>query len=92
MSVCGVRLERGRSVKTWADLSEEQRTKAIEGEIENLVTEILQGLRFNDKLNRDDLQAGVWRDNCPNCEGTGQVIDFKKIRVMTLAQKETSNG
>jgi hypothetical protein len=25
-------------------------------------------------------KRGVQRDNCPNCEGTGMVIDFKAIR------------
>jgi hypothetical protein len=25
-------------------------------------------------------KRGVERDNCPNCEGTGMVIDFRKIR------------
>jgi hypothetical protein len=24
-------------------------------------------------------KRGVYRDNCPNCEGTGWVIDFKAI-------------
>jgi hypothetical protein len=46
-------------VKTWTDLNEEQRAKAINREIENLLTEILEGLRFNDALNRDDLQARI---------------------------------
>jgi hypothetical protein len=25
-------------------------------------------------------KRGVQRDNCPNCEGTGWVIDFRAIR------------
>lgn len=25
-------------------------------------------------------RPGVWRDNCPDCEGTGQRIDFAAIR------------
>lgn len=25
-------------------------------------------------------RRGVQRDNCPNCEGTGWVIDFRAIR------------
>lgn len=25
-------------------------------------------------------KRGIERDNCPNCEGTGQVIDFAAIR------------
>jgi len=25
-------------------------------------------------------KPGIYRDNCPNCEGTGWVIDFKVIR------------
>jgi hypothetical protein len=24
--------------------------------------------------------SGIQRDNCPNCEGTGYIIDFAKIR------------
>ena len=29
---------------------------------------------------RCSCKPGVHRDNCPNCEGTGWVIDFKRIR------------
>ena len=25
-------------------------------------------------------RPGVWRDNCPTCEGTGWVVDFAAIR------------
>lgn len=25
-------------------------------------------------------RSGIERDNCPNCEGTGEIIDFAKIR------------
>jgi hypothetical protein len=25
-------------------------------------------------------KPGIARDNCPDCEGTGQKIDFKEIR------------
>lgn len=25
-------------------------------------------------------KSGIQRDNCPNCEGTGEVIDFAAIR------------
>lgn len=32
-------------------------------------------------------KRGVQRDNCPNCEGTGQVIDFAAIRARRLAPK-----
>lgn len=32
-------------------------------------------------------KKGVHRDNCPNCEGTGWVIDFKKIREQNLTPK-----
>jgi hypothetical protein len=46
-------------VKTWSDLTEEQQTKAIDHEIESLVTDILEGLRFNDAMNGDDLQARI---------------------------------
>ena len=24
-------------------------------------------------------RRGIWRDNCPTCEGTGWVIDFRAI-------------
>lgn len=33
-------------------------------------------------------RPGVWRDNCPQCEGTGWVIDFAAIR----AQQELTNN
>jgi len=26
-------------------------------------------------------KKGIQRDNCPACEGTGMMIDFKKLRV-----------
>ncbi len=26
-------------------------------------------------------RRGVWRDNCPNCEGTGWVINFAAIQM-----------
>lgn len=29
---------------------------------------------------RCSCKRGVWRDNCPTCEGTGWVIDFQAIR------------
>jgi len=32
-------------------------------------------------------RPGVYRDNCPNCEGTGWVIDFKAIRVRNTSKK-----
>jgi len=25
-------------------------------------------------------KLGIERDNCPNCEGTGEVVDFRAIR------------
>lgn len=28
-------------------------------------------------------KRGVQRDNCPNCEGTGEIIDFAAIRART---------
>jgi hypothetical protein len=38
-------------------------------------------------------RPGIQRDNCPNCEGTGQVIDFKAIRDKVEAFiKENKNG
>jgi hypothetical protein len=38
-------------------------------------------------------KRGVQRDNCPNCEGTGQVIDFAAIRARatTPAEKPMDN-
>ena len=38
-------------------------------------------------------RKGVQRDNCPNCEGTGYVIDFARIRkevAEKMKQAETS--
>jgi hypothetical protein len=35
-------------------------------------------------------KRGVQRDNCPNCEGTGWIIDFKAIRDRKL-EKEPTN-
>jgi hypothetical protein len=32
-------------------------------------------------------KRGIQRDNCPNCEGTGQVIDFAAIRARTQASR-----
>ena len=28
---------------------------------------------------RCNCRPGVWRDNCPQCEGTGRRIDFRAI-------------
>jgi hypothetical protein len=33
-------------------------------------------------------KPGIARDNCPSCEGTGQKVDFKKIREMPLEEKK----
>jgi hypothetical protein len=33
-------------------------------------------------------KRGVQRDNCPNCEGTGWIIDFKAIRGNNIKIKE----
>lgn len=33
-------------------------------------------------------KRGVQRDNCPSCEGTGRLIDFKKIRERNAMTKE----
>jgi DnaJ-class molecular chaperone len=30
-------------------------------------------------------RPGIERDNCPTCEGTGEVIDFAKIRARSKA-------
>lgn len=32
-------------------------------------------------------KRGMERDNCPQCEGTGMVIDFATIRAMPLTPK-----
>jgi hypothetical protein len=34
-------------------------------------------------------KRGVQRDNCPNCEGTGRVIDFAVIRMMSGRKQDT---
>ncbi len=34
-------------------------------------------------------KRGVQRDNCPTCEGTGQVIDFAAIHARRYAERET---
>jgi hypothetical protein len=31
-------------------------------------------------------RRGIERDNCPQCEGTGMVIDFAAIRARTRAE------
>ena len=31
-------------------------------------------------------KPGVYRDNCPQCEGTGMVIDFARIRAEKLLE------
>jgi hypothetical protein len=33
-------------------------------------------------------KSGIQRDNCPNCEGTGEVIDFKAIRDYQTEKKQ----
>jgi hypothetical protein len=37
---------------------------------------------------RCSCRRGVARDNCPNCEGTGWVIDFAAIRAATAYHRE----
>lgn len=32
-------------------------------------------------------RPGVWRDNCPDCEGTGMEIDFAAIRARRLRRE-----
>jgi len=32
-------------------------------------------------------KRGLQRDNCPNCEGTGQAIDFAAVRVAVSAPR-----
>ena len=36
-------------------------------------------------------KKGIERDNCSNCEGTGQVIDFKAIRERTQEKKKNKD-
>lgn len=31
-------------------------------------------------------KKGIMRDNCPECEGTGWLIDFKKIRANGIVE------
>lgn len=38
--------------------------------------------------NKCSCRRGVQRDNCPNCEGTGMVIDFAAIRARVQANSE----
>jgi len=48
------------TMKTYSDLTEEQRKKAVEKDVVSLLTEIIEGgIRFNDKINGDDLQARI---------------------------------
>ena len=37
-------------------------------------------------------RRGVERDNCPNCEGTGQVIDFAAIRARRIEPASNPQG
>jgi len=32
-------------------------------------------------------KPGIYRDNCPQCEGTGWVIDFRAIREANIEKK-----
>jgi len=36
---------------------------------------------------RCSCRKGIQRDNCPNCEGTGMVIDFAAIRARAQAKR-----
>jgi hypothetical protein len=36
-------------------------------------------------------KRGVARDNCPACEGTGWVIDFRTIRDSRIKNKKKGN-
>lgn len=33
-------------------------------------------------------KPGIHRDNCPTCEGTGKVIDFRRIREEVKKERE----
>ena len=48
-------------MKTYDELTEEQQAKAVEREVGELLRAILQGLRFDDAKNGDDLQARIDR-------------------------------
>lgn len=37
-------------------------------------------------------KPGVQRDNCPNCEGTGWVIDFRAIHAAKKQEAKPSTG
>jgi hypothetical protein len=37
--------------------------------------------------NKCGCKRGIERDNCPACEGTGQQIDFKKVREMPTVKE-----
>ena len=39
---------------------------------------------------RCSCKRGVYRDNCPQCEGTGWVIDFAAIRARTQSMRAES--
>jgi hypothetical protein len=47
-------------MKTYDQLTPEQQTKALDHQVERLLKDILEnGIRFNDKLNEDNLQARI---------------------------------
>ena len=37
-------------------------------------------------------KRGVMRDNCPNCEGTGWVVDFRAIREKAKMDNDKRGG
>jgi hypothetical protein len=50
----------GERMKTYNQLTVEQKQKALDKEIESLVKAIMEGaIRFNDKKNKDNLQARI---------------------------------
>lgn len=46
-------------MKKFHELTEKQKQKAIEKELQSLLEAILDGMRFNDELNGDDLQKRI---------------------------------
>ena len=46
-------------IRTYADLTKEEKAEAISICVDSLLSTILQGLGFADELNRDNLQARI---------------------------------
>jgi hypothetical protein len=46
-------------MKKWDELTEAQRENAIAHELTQLLTDVIEGVRFNDEANGDTLQAAI---------------------------------